>query len=617
MPSTTAFFDRRDLVPSHEGDHILPAEPLFTRLLALAHRRNPRPAIRDVNAGVERTAAELLSDVLRLRRVLQSNLTRQTLDDLRRGQEVFISIVAPGGYEFTVGVLAVLALGAAVSPFSSAQPVTEAVYYITKARSVALLASATTLSLAEAASREIQTSSPPSSTAEPSSQPFAFVPIRSMNQEPPIALDKIKISSNRFLDPNSAGVVIFTSGTTGPPKGAVLSRAAMIDGSLSFAQQMGLDSSDTLLHLLPVHHATGIWVSFFPFLLTGACIEFKSGSFDAEWTWNRWRRGGLTYFTGVPTIYMRMMRWYQENFSSSSSSSSRTGEGESASYKAAAAALKTCLCGTSALPKPIADFWTTLRDGRPIVQRYGSTESGVVFNMSAHPDEARSTPDGSVGEPTVGVDVRLASDDGGSDCGSGGDTESHEGEIVIKSPYMFSKYIYDAEATAAAHTADGYFRSGDVARREGKYFFIVGRASVDIIKSGGYKISALDVERELMALPYIAEAMVVGVPDDEFGQRVGAVVSLLGLSIATDENNETGPALGLERLRDDVRGRLAGYKMPTLLRVIQGELPKSGTGKVMKKTLGPRYFPPDYIKDGDVQIWNSAKKRDAGRPAKL
>ncbi|KAJ9622502.1 hypothetical protein H2204_011515 [Knufia peltigerae] len=595
MPHTTATFDRRDLVPSHDGDHILPADPLFTRLLALAHRRNPRPAIRDVNAGVERTAAELLSDVLRLRRVIRANLTRKTLQDLRQGrQEVYISIVAPGGYEFTVGVLAVLALGAAVSPFSSAQPVTEAVYYISKARSVAVLASTTTVSLAEAASREIQRTV---------SSSFAFVPIRHMNREPPVELDKIRISSDRFLDPNSAGVVIFTSGTTGPPKGAVLSRAAMIDGSLSFAQLMGLEPSDTLLHLLPVHHSTGIWVSFFPFLLTGACIEFKSGSFDAEWTWKRWLEGGLTHFTGVPTIYMRMMRWYLEKSSSSSSVDSGEG-GEMTKYKAAAAALKTCLCGTSALPKPIADFWTTLRDGRPIVQRYGSTESGVVFNMSPYPDETRTTPDGSVGELTVGVDAKLA--------------DGNEGEILIKSPHMFSKYIYDSEATAKAHDAQGYFKSGDVARREGKYYFIVGRASVDIVKSGGYKISALDVERELMSLPYIAEAMVVGVPDDEFGQRVGAVVSLRDDDIAREFYNtqkRSPQTLSLDQLRDDVRSRLAGYKMPTLLRVIQGELPKGGTGKVIKKTLGPMYFPPNYIEDTEVQVWTNTKRR-AG-PTKL
>ncbi|KAK5444354.1 hypothetical protein LTS15_010469 [Exophiala xenobiotica] len=584
MKNTHTTFDRTDFVPSHAGDHILPADPLFTRLLTLAHRPQPRPAIRDVNAGIERTAAQLLSDVLRLRRVLRASLTQQTIDDLHQGREVYISLVAPGGYEFTVGVLAVLALGAAVSPFSSAQPVKEACYYVNKARSVAVLAATPALDLGEATATEIRTTT---------DADFVCVPIQTMNDEAPVPLASIKISSNRFLDPNSPGVVIFTSGTTGPPKGAVLCRAAMIDGSLCFAAQIGLQETDTLLHLLPVHHATGIWVSFFPFILSGACIEFRSGSFSPEWTWGRWRQGGLTHFTGVPTIYMRMMRYYLEHAPKLASAQ------EAESYKAAAAAFKVCICGTSALPKPIADFWTTLMNGRRIVQRYGSTELGVVFNMSADPEENAGIPDGSVGELTYGVDVKLS--------------DGEEREVLVKAPHMFSKYLHDPQATANAHDADGYFKSGDVARREGKYYFIVGRASVDIIKSGGYKISALDIERELLALPYLGEAMVVGVPDDEFGQRVGAVVSLRDDEVAQEfyRQNERSPnSLKLDDLRADVRSRLAGYKMPTLLRVIQGEVPKSGTGKVVKKVLGPQYFPANYLEDKDVQVWSNLASYD-------
>ena len=571
----TTSFDRTDFVPSHSADHILSAEPLFSRLLTLAHRPNPRPAIRDVNAGIERTAAQLLSDVLILRRIVKSTLTPQTVDDLQNGREVYISILAPGGYEFVVGVLAIMALGAAASPFSSAQPVKEACYYVNKAKSVALVTATPSLKLGEAVAQEIQRCTNPD---------FVFVPINVIEREEPVSLDKIKISSNRYQDPNAPGVVIFTSGTTGPPKGAVLKRAAMIDGSMTFAQQIGLQEGDVLLHLLPVHHATGIWVSFFPFIQTGACIEFKSGSFDPEWTWNRWRKGGLTHFTGVPTIYMRMMRYYLER-------ATKLPPSEVQSFKDAAAAFKNCLCGTSALPKPISGFWAGML-GKRIVQRYGSTELGVIFNMSADPTE--DIPDGSVGELTYGVDVRLS--------------EGDEGEVLAKSVNMFSKYIHDPEATANAHDADGYFKSGDVARREGKYYFIVGRASVDIIKSGGYKISALDIERELLALPYIGEAMVVGVPDLEFGQRVGAVISLRDDEVAQEfyrEAHRHQEQLSIDDLRADVRSRLAGYKLPTLLRIIKGELPKSGTGKVVKKTLGPQYFPPNYVDSREVQVWKS------------
>lgn len=139
----------------------------------------------------------------------------------------------------------------------------------------------------------------------------------------------------------------------------------------------------------------------------------------------------------------------------------------------------------------------------------------------------------------------------------------------------------------------------------------MGRASVDIIKSGGYKISALDIEREILALPYVAEVMIVGVPDDEYGERVAAALCLKhegDLPVA--EKKFALRDLSIQKLRQDLRDRLAGYKMPTVLRVIPGELPKSGTGKIVKKTLGPQFFPPDqYTNVSEVQVWEKAKAK--------
>lgn len=236
------------------------------------------------------------------------------------------------------------------------------------------------------------------------------------------------------------------------------------------------------------------------------------------------------------------------------------------------------------------------------MQRYGSSEAGVVFNMPF--EDASEVPDGSVGEVSLGLDVKLADGD--------------EGEVLIKSPIMFSKYLYDPDATRNAHNEEGYFKTGDIARREGRYYFITGRASVDIIKSGGYKISALDIERELLSLPYISEAMVVGIPDDEFGQRVAAVVTLRSDEIAQKfyrEHRRDPTKLHIDDLRSDARSRLAGYKLPTLLRVSKEEIPKSPTGKVVKKTLGPQYFPTGkYVDDPAVQMWRSSKP---SRQAKL
>lgn len=183
---------------------------------------------------------------------------------------------------------------------------------------------------------------------------------------------------------------------------------------------------------------------------------------------------------------------------------------------------------------------------------------------------------------------------------------------------MFSAYLRDPQATAQAHDEEGYFRTGDIARRKinasgtSYYYYITGRASIDIVKSGGYKVSALDVERELLALPYIAEAVCCGVPDEEFGQRVAALVSLqeeelTDAFLLSHGNGEH--VLTIDAVRNDMRARLAGYKLPTLLRIVTGELPKTATGKVQKNVLGPKYFPSVF--DGDVQRWDRSLRERA------
>jgi malonyl-CoA/methylmalonyl-CoA synthetase len=166
-----------------------------------------------------------------------------------------------------------------------------------------------------------------------------------------------------------------------------------------------------------------------------------------------------------------------------------------------------------------------------------------------------------------------------------------------------TRYLGDVEATKNAHDKDGWFKTGDIARKDGDFYTIIGRASVDIIKSGGYKISAIDIERELLSLPYVGEAMVVGVEDDEFGQLVGAAITVKpSPSISTQ-------TLTLKKVRDDLRAKLAGYKLPTVLRVVEGEFPKGGTGKVQKKILGPLYFPtPDYSKLPEIQTLRASKQ---------
>ncbi|KAL4876505.1 hypothetical protein BJY04DRAFT_222986 [Aspergillus karnatakaensis] len=586
--------DRARIVPPHVGQNVLPNLPFFEKLVRFAHRNPPRIAIRDLNAGVEKSYLELLTDAIALRRALRSSLSPSTQNRLENDQEVFIAHLAPGGYEYAVGFVAILALGAAVVPISPALPPAEARSLITRAECVALLSSTSTTSLANSITTSLHAAT---------QIPSPHIEILPHLHKPPLPPPTLLISSSPVPNMNIASLIIFTSGTTGPPKAAVQRRSYIVSAAEDVADQYRLSENDTVLHMLPVHHATGIGITFLPFLVSGACVEFRSGGFDAAWTWERFRRnadnrtgfgngtgpgngkgkanGEITVFSGVPTMYIRLMRFFESHILP-------LPEAEREEYISSARAIRVFLCGTSALPGPVQDFWKGILGGRSILTRFGGTEFHAV--IKAGMDGA--APVNSVGVVSPGVDVKL---DG-------------EGMVLVRGPNLFSKYLNDEVATKAAHDAEGYFITGDIARREGEDYHILGRASIDIIKSGGYKISALDIEREILGLEYVSEVMVVGVEDEEYGQRVAAAVTL------KDEYRAKGGKLSIDQLRGDLRGVLAGYKMPTLLRVLEEEIPKSATGKVQKRILGPKFFPRDYGGLKEVQVWEKGK---GGVEAKL
>lgn len=226
----------------------------------------------------------------------------------------------------------------------------------------------------------------------------------------------IILSSDGYLDDNAAGLVIFTSGTTGRPKGAVWSRGVIREAAKSFMEQYEITNDSVVLHVLPVHHATGITITLTPFLVAGACVEFRSGSFNAEWMWKRWRQGGLTHFSGVPTIYMRLMRFFVQHIQP-------LPEKDVSEYVKGANQFRGMFCGTSGLPAPVQEFWTTLRNGKPMLSRYGGTEFGSVLTVPL----GDNVPVGSVGKPMPGMDLKLSNGD--------------EGEVLVKSPVMFSKFV--------------------------------------------------------------------------------------------------------------------------------------------------------------------------------
>lgn len=293
-----------------------------------------------------------------------------------------------------------------IYPQGTAVPLEEALYFISKSRQSALLYSSSiepyALSLSDRVTSQRQSALP-------------SLNILPLLQPTPLPPHSIVISSDLYLNDNAAGMVIFTSGTTSRPKGSVMRRGYIHDAALANVDPYQVTPKDVLLHVLPVHHAAGIGLIFFTFLFGGALIEFKSGSFDPQWTWERWRRGGLTYFSGVPTIYMRMKRYFEQHISPLPAAAK-------AQYVEGVRQFKVLLCGTQALPQPIASFWEGMRGGRRILSRYGATETGAVLKIRLGDQRV---PDGSIGEVTPGVQLKL----------------SDEGEILVKTPQMFSGYV--------------------------------------------------------------------------------------------------------------------------------------------------------------------------------
>lgn len=266
-------------------------------------------------------------------------------------------------------------------------------YYATKSQQVVILSSAASMELAQ-------------STASKCGLPQVNILPNLPRQIRLKPLD-MSISSDPPRDPRRPGVVIFTSGTTGKPKGVVLRRTYTNEAALAIGDGYEVRSSDVLLHTLPVHHTTGLGTSFFPFLNSGACIEFH-GKFDSGTVLERWLQGGLTVFSAVPTIYMRLKLFIEQ-----------LPQNRQLAYRQAARQFRVFLCGSSVLPDNVQEFWTAVRR-RPILIRYGATEIPGCLRV---PSDAKGVPKGSVGLPVPGVELKISPD----------------GELLVKSPNMFAK----------------------------------------------------------------------------------------------------------------------------------------------------------------------------------
>ncbi|HKD84896.1 MAG TPA: acyl-CoA synthetase [Terriglobales bacterium] len=344
-------------------------------------------------------------------------------------------------------------------------------------------------------------------------------------------------------------MILYTSGTTSRPKGVVTTHANIAAQITSLVQAWEWSSDDRILLCLPLHHVHGIINVVSCALWSGAVCETLP-HFDAGVVWERIGSGALTLFMAVPTIYVKLIAAWE----------SFPAEGR-ARLSAAASRLRLMVSGSAALLVTTLQRWREIT-GQTLLERYGMTEIGMALS---NPYCGERVP-GSVGTPLPGVEVRLL-DDRGEPVPPG-----TPGEIEVRGAGVFHEYWGKPQATYEAFR-DGWFRTGDTAVVENGVYRILGRSNIDILKTGGHKISALEVEETLREHPAIVECAVVGVPDAEWGERVAAAVVL---------RNEN--ALQLEELRAWCKQRLAVHKVPSRLLVLES-LPRNAMGKVMKPTV--------------------------------
>ena len=347
--------------------------------------------------------------------------------------------------------------------------------------------------------------------------------------------------------PEDLAAILYTSGTTGRSKGAMLTHGNLASNAEALCQAWQFTSDDVLLHMLPLFHIHGLFVACNCTLLAGSAMLFEA-RFDARRAVELLPQASL--FMGVPTYYTRLLA-------------------EPSFTRKCARDVRLFVSGSAPL---LAETFTAFaqRTGQRILERYGMTEGGM-YTSNPYTGDRRC---GSVGPALHGVDLRVV-DEAGQACAVG-----VAGNIQVRGPNIFAGYWRMPEKTAEEFTADAYFRTGDVGHldKDG-YLFISGRAR-DLIISGGLNVYPKEIEDVIDALPGVAESAVVGLPHADFGEAVTAVVVA-----------KPGAQLDEGAIIAAVRERLAGFKVPKQVYIV-ADLPRNAMGKVQKAVLRTQYAKP-------------------------
>ncbi|WP_373526504.1 acyl-CoA synthetase [Nostoc sp.] len=500
--------------------------PLITR----AEKHNDKIAIATTDG------AFTYRDLLHTSSQIATSLLQNT-EDL---QEQRVAFLIPPGFEYVATQWGIWRAGGIAVPLCISHPRPELEYVITN--------SGASIIVAHPNFEAILRSLPPQASLA-TEQNLRFILTSETLPSDIAPLPEVDITRR--------ALILYTSGTTGKPKGVVTTHENIQAQVTSLITAWEWTSSDSpaetlrerILHILPLHHIHGIVNVLTCALWAGAQCHLLS-KFDAEIVWNRICEGDLTLFMAVPTIYVKLIAAW-ENASSD----------RQKSMSAGCAKMRLMVSGSAALPVQVLEKWQSI-SGHFLLERYGMTEIGMALSNPLHGERLS----GYVGRPLPQVEVRLVNENG--ELVPAGTP----GEIQVKSPGVFLEYWQNPQATAKAFR-DGWFCTGDTAVVENGNYRILGRMSVDIIKTGGYKVSALEIEEVLRSHPDIQECAVVGIADIEWGERVCAALVL-----------QRSQTLTLESFRSWAKERLAVYKVPTQILTLE-ELPRNAMGKVIKPTV--------------------------------
>jgi malonyl-CoA/methylmalonyl-CoA synthetase len=451
-----------------------------------------------------------------------------------------VCFLVPPGWDYVVTQWGIWRAGGVAVPLAVSHPPTELAYVIRDTEADAVIAHPSLLDRVEAVAAEagVRLVTTPTLLARPSQG------APELSAEGPAPPDGAPDAAR----PEGPAMILYTSGTTGRPKGVVSTHANIQAQVESLVDAWAWSPDDHILLHLPLHHVHGIVNVLTCALWSGARCQILE-RFDPEVVWERLARGDLTLYMAVPTVYRRLIGAWE---AADPERRSRWSEG--------ARRLRLMVSGSAALPVSTLVRWEEIT-GQRLLERYGMTEIGMALS---NPLEGERRP-GHVGLPLPRVEVRLV-DDGGAPV-----SEGEPGEIQVRGPTVFREYWRRPAETHDAFTRDGWFRTGDQAMLDDGAYRILGRASVDILKTGGEKVSALEIEDVLRQRVGVVDCAVVGVPDPDWGERVCAAV------VADPAGVTPTP----EELRAFARDRLAPYKVPKSVLIVE-ELPRNAMGKVTK-----------------------------------